>query len=132
MKDCPHKSTQFAGSQGQSSSSGGKYQSTKNQPRPNSGQKGDKGRGKGKGKKDVKKKLGNTSFRGKNKPSARALGGEEEEEPEYETENEEENEEENSEQPFVGGITDIPGATRAPVRRSTLELHPDSKVRLMP
>ena len=48
---------------------------------------GVKGKGRGKGKKDVKKKLGKTPFRGKNKPSARALGGEEEEEPEYETEN---------------------------------------------
>ena len=68
MKYCPHKSTQFAGSQGQSSSSGGKNQSMKNQPRPTSGQKGDKGRGKGKGKKDVKKKLGNPSSGGKIDP----------------------------------------------------------------
>ena len=50
MKDCPHKSTQVAGSSGQSSSSGVKNQSMKNQSRPTSGQKGEKGRGKGKGK----------------------------------------------------------------------------------
>ena len=94
MKDCPHKSTQFAGSQGQSSSTGGKNQSMKNQPRPTSGQKGDKGRGKGKG----KNKFGNPSSGGKNRPSARAVEGEEEEKPEYETERQEN--EETSEQPF--------------------------------
>ena len=93
IKDCPHKPTQFAGSQGQSSSSGNKGQSTRIQPRPQSGQKGDKGKGKGKSKKDVKKKLGKTSLRIKYKPAARSLEGEEEYETEYETENEEENEE---------------------------------------
>ena len=48
----------------------------------------------------MRKKHGKTSLRGKKRPAARALGGEEEDEPEYETENEEENEEEYSEQPF--------------------------------
>ena len=68
MKDCPRKSTQSVGSQGQSSSSGGKNQSMKNQPRPTSGQKGEKGRGKGKDEKYVKKKLGSSSYGGKIDP----------------------------------------------------------------
>ena len=91
MKDCPHRSTQSASSTGQSSSSGMKNQPVKNQPKPTMGQKG-----KGKGKKNGKKK---TSSRGKNRPSARAVEGEEKEEPEYDIENQE-NEEETSGQPF--------------------------------
>ena len=104
IKDCPHKPTQMGqsagsqryGSQSQSSSSGNKGQSTRSQPRPQSGQKGDKGRGKGKGKskKDVKKMFGKTPSGTKNKPAARALDGEEEDE----NENEDEYEEEDSEQ----------------------------------